>query len=123
MKIDRTLAVAACTGGALAVVGGAFAAHGAAPAVRALLQTGAQYLMAHALLALVCAAWPRPDRMIRVGGWLAIGGGLVFMAALGAIGLRGLRVMGAIAPVGGLAMIAAWLVIGLAAWRAPLQKA
>lgn len=119
MNLNRQLAVFAALNGALAVAGGAFAAHGAAPAVKTLLQTGAQYQMVHALLALVCALWPSRDRMIALAGWLAASGGLVFAGALGSIGLLNIRAMGAVAPVGGLLMIGAWLVIVLAVLRSP----
>ncbi len=40
---NRTLVVFAAVNGALAVMIGAFAAHGAGPAVKTLLTTGAQY--------------------------------------------------------------------------------
>ena len=119
MMLNRNLAVFAALNGALAVAGGAFAAHGAGPAVKTLLQTGAQYQMAHALLALVCALWPSRRRMIDLAGWLAASGGLVFAAALASIGLLGLRAMGAIAPIGGVLMIAGWLMIVVATLRSP----
>lgn len=119
MHLKRNLAVFAALNGALAVAGGAFAAHGAGPAVKTLLQTGAQYQMVHALLALVCALWPVRNRLIALAGWLAASGGLVFAGALATIGLLDIRAMGAIAPVGGLLMIAAWLVIVLAVVRSP----
>ena len=119
MNLNRQLAVFAALNGALAVAGGAFAAHGAAPAVKTLLQTGAQYQMVHALLALVCALWPSRDRMSALAGWLAASGGLIFAGALASIGLLDIRAMGAVAPVGGLLMIGAWLVIILAVLRAP----
>ncbi len=117
MILNRNLAAFAAVNGALAVLGGAFAAHGAGPAVKTLLQTGAQYQMVHAVLALVCAIWPSRPRMIDLAGWLAASGGLAFAAALASIGLLGLKVMGAVAPIGGLLMIAGWTVIAFAAFR------
>ncbi|MBW8303776.1 MAG: DUF423 domain-containing protein, partial [Brevundimonas sp.] len=78
MKIDRSLAAFAALNGALAVALGAFAAHGAGPQVKQLLTTGAQYQMVHAVVALVCAAWPMRDRLVAIAGWLAAAGGLVF---------------------------------------------
>lgn len=117
MSLNRNLAAFAAVNGALAVLGGAFAAHGAGPAVKTLLQTGAQYQMVHAVLALICALWPVQSRMVEVAGWLAAAGGLIFAAALGSIGLLGLKFMGAVAPIGGLLMIVAWVVIVMAALR------
>ncbi len=119
MRIDRSLAAFAALNGAMSVALGAFAAHGAGPAVKTLLTTGAHYQLAHALLALICAFWPARPRLVAVGGWLAAGGGLIFALALSSIGLLGLRVMGAIAPIGGLLMIAAWLLLFVAAFRSP----
>lgn len=117
MRIDRHLAAFAALSGAMSVALGAFAAHGAGPAVKTLLTTGAHYQLAHAILALVCALWPDRPRLVTVSGWLAGVGGLIFALALSSIGLLGLRVMGAVAPIGGLLMIAAWLLLFVAAFR------
>lgn len=117
MIINRGLAIFAALCGALAVALGAFAAHGAGPAVKTLLTTGAHYLAIHALLGLVCAIWPGRNRTAEIAGWLACVGGLVFGLALSSIGLLGLSVMGAVAPIGGILMIAAWLLLAYAAFR------
>jgi len=119
MNVNRKLAAFAALNGALAVAGGAFAAHGAAPAVKTLLQTGAQYQMVHALLALVCALWPSGSRFTGAAGWLSASGGLIFAGALATIGLLDISAMGAVAPIGGVLMISAWLVIVLAVLRSP----
>jgi uncharacterized membrane protein YgdD (TMEM256/DUF423 family) len=123
MTVDRSLAAFAALNGALAVALGAFAAHGAGPQVKLLLGTGAHYQLAHAVLALVCAAWPARSRLVAVAGWLAAAGGLIFALALSAIALLSLSVMGAVAPVGGVLMIAAWLLIGFAALRSQTARA
>ena len=117
MTISRSLAAFAALNGALAIVIGAFAAHGAGPQIKTLLTTGAQYQMVHAVLALVCAVWPGRGRLVGLAGWLAAVGGLVFCLALSAVALTGFTVMGAIAPIGGILMIGAWLLILLAALR------
>lgn len=114
---SRNLAAFAALNGALAVLIGAFAAHGASPQVKTLLTTGAHYQLVHALLALVCAVWPARGRLVVLAGWLAATGGLVFCLALSAIALLSLSAMGAIAPIGGVLMIAAWLFLIFAAWR------
>jgi uncharacterized membrane protein YgdD (TMEM256/DUF423 family) len=111
MTVNRNLAALAAFSGALAVLIGAFAAHGAGPQVKTLLTTGGHYLMVHAVLALVCAIWPGRDRLVLLAGWLAAVGGLVFCLALSAIALLNLSAMGAIAPIGGMLMIAAWLML------------
>lgn len=123
MTVDRSLAAFAALNGALAVAVGAFAAHGAGPQVKQLLTTGAHYQLVHAVLALVCAAWPVRSRLVAVAGWLAAAGGLVFSLALSAVTLLSLSAMGAVAPVGGLLMISAWLLIGFAALRTQASPA
>lgn len=123
MTVDRSLAAFAALNGALAVAVGAFAAHGAGPQVKQLLTTGAHYQLVHAVLALVCAAWPVRSRLVAVAGWLAAAGGLVFSLALSAVALLSLSAMGAVAPVGGLLMISAWLLIGFAALRTQASPA
>lgn len=111
MTKNRSLAAFAALNGAIAVLIGAFAAHGAGPQVKTLLTTGGHYQMVHALLALVCAVWPGHGRWVILAGWLAATGGLVFCLALSAIALLNLTVMGAIAPIGGMLMIAAWVML------------
>ena len=123
MNVTRNLAAFAALSGALAVLIGAFAAHGAGPQVRTLLTTGGHYLMVHALLALVCAVWPGRDRLVVAAGWLAAVGGLVFCLAWSAVALLSLTVMGAIAPIGGVLMIAAWVLLLVAALRSQTTPA
>lgn len=117
MSVTRSLAVFAALNGALAVAIGAFAAHGAGPQVKSLLTTGSHYQMVHAVLALVCTAWPARSRLVTAAGWLAASGGLVFCLALSAIALLSLPVMGAVAPIGGVLMISAWLLLAVTALR------
>lgn len=128
MILNRNLAVFAAFNGAMAVILGAFAAHGAGPAIKTLLTTGAHYQMVHAVLALVCAVWPqgdRPgrDRLVGIAGWLAASGGLIFCLALAFIALLSIRAMGAVAPIGGVLMIAGWLLLAVAAFRNPTSNA
>jgi uncharacterized membrane protein YgdD (TMEM256/DUF423 family) len=123
MGHDRKLLVFAAFNGAMAVALGAFAAHGAGPAVKSLLTTGAQYQMVHAVLAVACAIWTTGGRTARIAGWLAAGGGLIFCLALAMIGLLSLPVMGAVAPIGGTLMIAGWIVLAIAAFRSHIVNA
>ncbi len=121
MSPDRKLLAFAGFNGAMAVALGAFAAHGAAPAVKTLLTTGGHYQMVHAALAVALALFGS-SRRLRLAGWLASAGGLVFCVALAMIGLLSLPVMGAVAPVGGAMMIAGWLLILFAAFQSNLAK-
>ncbi len=117
MSHDRNLLVFAAFNGAMAVALGAFAAHGAGPAVKSLLTTGAQYQMVHAVLGVTCAIWAGGGKSARVAGWLAASGGLIFSLALAMIGLLSLRTMGMVAPIGGTLMITGWIVLAIAAFR------
>lgn len=117
MNVTRNLAGFAALNGALAVLIGAFAAHGTGPQIKALLTTGSHYQLIHAVLALVCAIWPGRDRLVVLAGWLAAVGGLVFSLALSTLALLSLTAMGAIAPIGGILMIAAWLLLLYVALR------
>ena len=116
MSPDRKLLAFAGFNGAMAVALGAFAAHGAAPAVKTLLTTGGHYQMVHAVLAAALALFG-PSRLLSLAGWLASTGGLIFCLALAMIGLLSLPAMGAIAPIGGVMMIAAWCLIVAAALK------
>lgn len=117
MTVNRILAVVACGLGALCVLLGAFAAHGAGPQVKTLLTTGAHYGLIHALLAVVAAVLAPRSTAIRRAGWLAVIGGAVFALSLALVGMTGLSVMGAVAPIGGLLMIAAWLLFAFGVLR------
>ena len=123
MTSNRKLLVFAGLNGAMAVALGAFAAHGAAPAVKTLLTTGGQYQMVHAALAVALALWSGGGRLARLAGWLASVGGLIFCLALAMVGLFSLPVMGAVAPVGGVMMIAAWCLVIVAALKAAPNNA
>ena len=123
MTLDRNLAVFAAFNGAMAVALGAFAAHGAGPAVKTLLTTGAHYQIVHAVLGLVCAVWPVRTQLVGAAGWLATVGGLIFCLALAFIGLLSMPAMGAVAPIGGVLMIAAWLLLAFSALANRQSKA
>lgn len=110
---------------ALAVVTGAFAAHGLRDRIdERLLEvflTGAQYHFYHALgLCLVglAAGQLGASRLLGASGWLMVAGIVLFSGSLYLLALTGVRWLGAITPLGGAAFIAAWLCLALAAWRA-----
>lgn len=117
MAVNRNLAAFAAINGATAVALGAFAAHGAGPQIKTLLTTGAQYQLAHALLAVACALWPGYPRLVHIAGWLASAGGLIFSLSLALLGLLSLPALGMVTPIGGVLMIVAWILLVLAALR------
>lgn len=112
--------------GALAVVLGAFGAHGLKKIVPAesvaTFQTGVQYQMYHAL-ALILAAivferagnnmmqWAGNNFII---GTLLFSGSLYALTAMKATGKVGLEGIGIITPIGGLFFIAGWVFFLLA---------
>ncbi|TVV71856.1 DUF423 domain-containing protein [Sphingomonas solaris] len=91
--------------GAMAVMAGAFGAHGASGKAAEWLRTGALYQMVHAVAAIVATGLPRG----RGPAWLFVAGGGLFAGTLYAMALGGPRVLGAITPIGGAALIGGWL--------------
>lgn len=110
---------------ALAVMLGAFGAHGLksklSPDMLAVFQTAVQYHMWHALgLALVALAaihWPQLNGL-RWAGWSMIVGIILFSGSLYALALTNVKMLGAITPFGGLAFIVAWIVFAVSVWKA-----
>lgn len=98
------LAVFAALSGAVAVIAGAFGAHGAAEKAAALFRTGGQYQLIHAVAALVA---------LQVGArgpaWLFVAGGALFAGSLYGLAEGGPRWLGPLTPVGGVLMIAGWV--------------
>lgn len=105
---------------ALAVVLGAFGAHGLksrlAPEALALWQTAVQYHFWHALglLLIGLAAFQLPGPWITAAGWLLVIGISLFSGALYALALGAPKILGSVAPVGGLALLLGWLALAWA---------
>lgn len=115
------LAVAGIVG-ALAVIIGAFGAHGlegrVSPDSLDTFEIGVRYHMYHALALLaVTLAAKRSElrRWARRACALWVAGIVVFSGSLYALVLTGAKWFGAITPIGGVALIAGWLCIALAA--------
>jgi uncharacterized membrane protein YgdD (TMEM256/DUF423 family) len=109
---------------ALAVLLGAFGAHGLkaklAPEMLAVYQTAVQYHMWHALglgiVALTTLHWPRLNGLQWTAG-LMIAGMVLFSGSLYALALTNIKILGVITPFGGLAFILAWTVFAVAVWK------
>lgn len=108
---------------AIAVLTGAFAAHGLRghldPAGLAIWETASRYQMFHALALVavgIASQWLR-GRILNAAGVCFVLGSLLFCGSLYALVLTGVRGLGAITPLGGVAFIAGWLCLAWAAIR------
>lgn len=120
--MKRWLVVAALLGG-LAVVMGAFAAHGLRPILSermlATFETGARYQMYHAL-AIGLAAFAmrgRVARLANIAAALFLTGVLLFSGSLYLLAFTGITSLGMITPIGGLSFIAGWAALALTALK------
>jgi uncharacterized membrane protein YgdD (TMEM256/DUF423 family) len=107
--------------GFLGVAAGAFAAHGLksrlSPEMLAVFETGARYLMYHALAVVLTGvlAARRPGRALPAAGWSFVLGCALFSGSLFALALTGAKWLGAVTPFGGAAFLAGWLLLAVAA--------
>jgi uncharacterized membrane protein YgdD (TMEM256/DUF423 family) len=122
MSGARFFLVAGALSAAVAVMLGAFGAHGLRgrlPAdLLAIYQTACQYHVYHALGLLVVgllALQAPASGALRGSGWLMLLGTVLFSGSLYLLAITGQRWLGAITPLGGTAWIAAWLLLAWAA--------
>jgi len=77
--------------------------------------------MYHALSLLAVAwassRWPSP--IIRLSGWMFVGGTVLFSGSLYLLVLTGIPWLGAITPLGGIALLAGWLALAWGILRPP----
>lgn len=125
----RIFLVCAALAAALAVVAGAFGAHGLqgrlAPGLLSAYSTAVEYHFYHALglLAVGVLAERFPHvRPIAWAGWLMLIGMLLFSGSLYAMALSGAR-LGMLTPFGGLAFILAWVLLAYGVLRAGAGRA
>ena len=109
----------AAVNGALAVMAGAFAAHGLKARLSAdmlsVFETGARYHMYHALAIGLAALVPAPK-----AAWAFLAGIVLFCGSLYLLALTAIPILGAITPLGGLCFIAGWLVLAWGAFKGPI---
>jgi uncharacterized membrane protein YgdD (TMEM256/DUF423 family) len=110
----RLLMSIAATYGLVAVLLGAFAAHGLKEVLSASSlaswQTGVTYQMTHALVLLLIGLWLRQggSNLVKVAGVLFAIGVLVFSGSIYALVLLQVSWLGPVTPLGGLCLIAGW---------------
>lgn len=109
---------------ALAVIAGAFGAHGLKARLDAgsleLWKTAAQYLFYAGIAQMVVgvAGVVVPAGGLRTATLLLLAGGLVFSGTVFVLALGGPRWLGAVTPLGGLLMIAGFVIAAWAAFAA-----
>lgn len=122
------LLLAAITGG-LAVILGAFGAHGLRaridPAMLSVYQTAVEYHFYHALgligIAFAADRFPA-SRLIRASGWAMLLGIVLFSGSLYILSLSGIGRLGMVTPFGGLALIAGWALLAAGIIKGSLNK-
>jgi len=114
----RIIAIGAALG-ALAVVLGAFGAHGlrarVTPDLLEIYETAVRYHFYHALALVLTGIWA--DRVgstvmppgVIGAAWFFLVGVAIFSGSLYLLVLTGLRWLGAVTPIGGVALIVGWL--------------
>jgi len=101
----------------LAVMLGAFAAHGLKKSLTDdllnVFQTGVQYHFYHALglIAVGLIAMHIQTSTIKWSGWLMLTGIVLFSGSLYILAISGMRWLGMITPFGGVCFIAAWAML------------
>jgi uncharacterized membrane protein YgdD (TMEM256/DUF423 family) len=123
--MDRVFLALGCVSAAMAVVLGAFGAHGLrarlVPDMLSTFEIGVRYQMYHALALLAVGILvPRASSpILALAGWLFVAGTVVFSGSLYALAVTGQRWLGAVTPLGGAALIAGWLVLAWAVYARP----
>lgn len=110
--------------GALAVIAGAFGAHGLQsrlePRLLAGFTTAAHYHLIHAAAMGVAALAGREGaarRRAQGAALLFLAGTVLFSGSLYALALSGIRAFAFITPLGGIAFIAGWIMLALTALK------
>ena len=110
--------------GALAVMLGAFGAHGLkdklCEQMLAVYTTGVEYHFYHALalLGIGLLAIHVESKLLTASGWSMVVGILLFSGSLYALSISGISKLGAITPIGGLFFIAGWILLAVAVLKA-----
>ena len=120
----RTFLMIAAISGLLAVMIGAFGAHGLKGRVSeellVIYHTGVQYHFYHTLalglVGVLLLHFPQARALVW-SGWLFTVGIVIFSGSLYLLTLTGTRWLGAITPIGGVAFIGGWLAMVFAIYH------
>ena len=119
-KMSKTIIMIASIFLALAVVIGAFGAHGLKNHLSAemvqIYKTGVEYHFYHALGLLLVGvlSMSMPSGYLKWSAILLSAGIILFSGSLYALATTGIKVLGAITPLGGLSFIAGWIMLFIA---------
>lgn len=110
--------------GLVAVVLGAFAAHGLKGKLDERLfhafETGVNYQMSHTLVLLLCCLmidqWGK-HWSLEYAAYMFIAGIFLFSGSLYLLAITGMKWLGPVTPVGGLCFIAGWCLLTIGIWR------
>jgi uncharacterized membrane protein YgdD (TMEM256/DUF423 family) len=126
--MNRQIIITASLLGLLAVITGAFGAHGLKAQIDAqqleIWHTAVQYQFYHVFALLFLSTIARPNsRLVKAAYYLFVlgivffSGSLYLLACRDMLGLTKLYLIGPITPIGGLLFILGWLMLALAAIR------
>ncbi len=125
--MNKTIFATACVLGLLAVVLGAFGAHGLQQLVEAKsvasFETGVRYQMYHAFFLFVLGLLPGvSERIKRIVFYLVMGGVALFSFSIYLLAINSLfdfdfKMIAFITPIGGALLIAAWGILGVALYK------
>lgn len=124
--MNRTFIVAGAISAALAIILGAFGAHGLPDILNTPKQidtwkTASHYHLIHAaaLVMLGFASASLDSRALRTAGWLLLVGQILFSFSLYFYVILGFDWLGAVTPLGGLCFIAGWIAVAVAGIKIP----
>jgi uncharacterized membrane protein YgdD (TMEM256/DUF423 family) len=120
----RLLLLLAALDALIAVLAGAFGAHGLKTVFddyqMGIYHTAVEYQMWHALglglIAVLKGQMPEAGKLI-LAGWIMQVGILLFSGSLYALALTGFRMLGLMTPLGGIAFLVAWSLLIVEIWR------
>jgi uncharacterized membrane protein YgdD (TMEM256/DUF423 family) len=128
-RISRWILVVGAVFAVLAVMAGAFAAHGLKHVLVAdyllIFETAARYQMYHAIALMIAGVISTMPQFSP--GWVNLAalafmlGIILFSGSLYLLALSGIKWLGAITPLGGVAFIFGWLALIVAALKPPAQ--
>lgn len=127
MKPAQWMLLSGSLNAALAVMLGAFGAHGLKSHLdehaMSIFQTAVDYHFIHALGLLINGniALRINARGITISAILLLVGILIFCGSLYLLSMTSLRWLGAITPIGGIAFISGWITLAITLWRNPVH--